>query len=192
MKRAAGLILMVSTLLGPAQAAPLGSLEAKSVWAWNVFLAVSWPIAVLTASPVIAVLCAVIIPTLKRRTQAWARENDRWRAFKRFLDDFSDFRELPPEALTLWESYLVFGILFGNAKKILKALPVILGERGGTVPAWYSAAGRAGFVSSADSIASMAGSIGHIAATVSQVSLSAAHYSSGAGGGFSGGGGGAG
>ena len=58
-----------------------------------------------------------------------------WRAFRRFLDDFPDFKEVPPEAYKLWEHYLVFGILFGNAKKIIKMLPVILADERAAAPA---------------------------------------------------------
>ncbi|MCK7482516.1 MAG: DUF2207 domain-containing protein [Candidatus Moduliflexus flocculans] len=70
-------------------------------------------------------------PALKRRTMAWARQNEAWKGLERFLDDFSDFQEIPAEAYKLWEHYLVFGILFGYAKKILKMLPVILQDEPG-------------------------------------------------------------
>jgi uncharacterized membrane protein len=172
------------------EAKPLGFLEPESLRARNRFLAASLPIAILTLSPVLLILALGLIPFLKRRTQAWARENELWKALKRFLDDFSEFRELPPEALKLWEHYLVFGILFGNAKKILKALPVILEDRRATVPAWYGGASQAAFLSSAGNITGMVSSIEHMATSVAQASTSAAHYSSGGGGGFSGGGGG--
>jgi len=38
------------------------------------------------------------------------------KVFKRF----SDFKEIPAEAYKLWDQYLVFGILFGQAKKLAK------------------------------------------------------------------------
>lgn len=168
---------------------PLGFIEPESLRARNIFLAVSLPLAILTLNPVLLILSGVLIPTMKRRTQAWARENELWKAFRHFLNDFSEFRELPPEALKLWEHYLVFGILFGNAKKILKALPVILQNERAAVPVWYAGRSQAAFFS-AGNLAGMISSIEHMATTVSQASMSAAHYSSGAGGGFSGGGGG--
>ncbi|MGA2533667.1 MAG: DUF2207 domain-containing protein [Candidatus Aminicenantales bacterium] len=172
-----------------AETKPLGFLEPESVRARNIFLVVSLPVAILTFNIVLLVFAGVLIPTMKRRTQAWARENELWKAFRHFLNDFSEFRELPPEALKLWEHYLVFGILFGNAKKILKALPVILQSERATVPVWYAGANRTAFFS-AGNLTGMINSIEHMATTVSQASTSAAHYSSGGGGGFSGGGGG--
>jgi len=170
------------------EARPLGFLEPESLKARNLFLAVSLPVGILTLSPVLLILSGVLIPTLKRRTMAWARENELWKAFRHFLDDFSAFNELPPEALKLWEHYLVFGVLFGNARKILKALPVILRDERAAVPVWYAGASQAAFFTSGN-LTGMIASIEHMATTVSQASLAAAHYSSGGGGGFSGGGG---
>jgi uncharacterized membrane protein len=168
---------------------PLKFLEPESVRARNIFLVVSLPIAILTLNLVLLVFGGALIPTLKRRTQPWARENELWKALRKFLDDFSEFRELPPEALKLWEHYLVFGVLFGNAKKILKALPLILQNERAAVPAWYAGTNQAAFFS-AGNLTGMISSIEHMATTISQASTSAAHYSSGGGGGFSGGGGG--
>ena len=118
----------------------------------------------------------------------WAAENEKWKGLERFLDDFSDFKEVPPEAYKLWEHYLVFGILFGNAKSIIKKLPVILGNPAAAPPVWYSNAAQSGFLMSGG-LDRMVSSIESAAATIQQASTSAAHYSSGGGGGFSGGGG---
>jgi uncharacterized membrane protein len=167
------------------EARPLGFLEPESLRARNVFLAVSLPLGILTLNLVLLILAAVLIPTMKRRAMNWARENELWRAFRHFLNDFSEFREVPPEALKLWEHYLVFGILFGTARKILKALPVILQDPRASVPFWYSGASPAAF-SNAGSLAGMISSIEHMATSVSQASMSAAHYSPGGGGGGAG------
>ncbi|MHB8094765.1 MAG: DUF2207 family protein [Candidatus Aminicenantales bacterium] len=166
-------------------------IEPESLRARNVFLAVSIPVAVLTVNPLLVVLAAVLIPKMKRRGRDWARENEHWKALRRFLDDFSDFEELPPEAYKLWEHYLVYGILFGNAKKILKRLPVILEDERASAPAWYYGFNRS-FLLASGGIGNMVSSIEHISASIAQASTSAAHYSAGGGGGFSGGGGGGG
>ena len=68
-------------------------IEPPSLRLRNLFAFVTVPIAVLTFNPILAVLAAVLIPTLKRRTMAWARENEQWKAFDRFLDDFSNFKD---------------------------------------------------------------------------------------------------
>jgi uncharacterized membrane protein len=42
-----------------------------------------------------------------RRTQKGALLHARWRAFRRYLDDFSRMEEAPPASLALWEQFLV-------------------------------------------------------------------------------------
>ncbi|MGB8953699.1 MAG: DUF2207 domain-containing protein [Candidatus Aminicenantales bacterium] len=166
-------------------------IEPESLRMRNIFMAVTIPLAALTVNPVLGVLGGILIPKIKRRAKPWAKENELWRALDRFLDDFSNFKEVPPEAYKLWEHYLVFGILFGNAKKIIKMLPVILGDERAVVPVWYYGFNRAAFMSSGR-LESMIASIHSMSTSILQASTSAAHYSSGGGGGFSGGGGGGG
>jgi uncharacterized membrane protein len=173
------------------EASELNFIEPSSLRLRNVFLAVTIPLGVLTLNPLLLVLAGVFIPKIKRRTRPWARENELWKALDRFLDDFSSFEELPAESYKLWEHYLVFGILFGNAKKILKMLPIILGDERAVTPGWYYGFDRSG-AASLGRIAGMVQSIESAATTIQQASTSAAHYSSGGGGGFSGGGGGGG
>jgi len=152
---------------------------------------VTLPLGIFTANLLLLMLAGIFIPRIKRRTLTWARENELWKGLDRFLDDFSSFEELPPEAYKLWERYLIFGILFGNAKKILKMLPVILKDERAAVPLWYSGFDRAASAGMGR-IAGMVSSIETMATSIQQASTSAAHYSSGGGGGFSGGGGGGG
>jgi len=163
----------------------LGFIEPESLRARNRFALVTVPLIIFTLNPLLAVLGASLIPTLKRRTLTWAREYEQWKAFRRFLGDFSNFKDIPPEAYKLWEYYLVFGILFGYAAKILKTLPVVLQSDQAAVPVWYANFGHPGFLSS--------GGLDHMISSINTMSASiqsAASYSSGSGGGFSGGGGG--
>jgi len=173
------------------EAKRLQFIEPESLRMRNIFMAVTIPVAVLTLNPVLGVLGGILIQRIRRRTRPWAHENEHWRALERFLDDFSNFKEVPPEAYKLWEHYLVFAIIFGNAKNIIKMLPAILKDSRAAAPIWYYGFDRAGFVSSGR-LASMISSINSMATTIQQASTSAAHYSSGSGGGFSGGGGGGG
>jgi uncharacterized membrane protein len=173
------------------EAGELHFIEPASLRTRNAFIAATIPLALLTLNPALAVLGFVFIPRIKRRALSWARENELWKALDRFLDDFSNFKEVPPEAYKLWEHYLVFGILFGNAKKIIKMLPLILKDSRAAVPAWYYGA-RGAALASAGRITGMVHSIEAMATSIQQASTSAAHYSSGGGGGFSGGGGGGG
>ncbi len=173
------------------EAGELGFIEPASLRIRNIFLAGTLPLGFLTLNPLLLLLAGLFIPKIKRRAKPWARENEFWRALDRFLDDFSDFKDLPPEAYKLWEHYLVFGILFGHAKKILRMLPVILKDERAAVPAWYYGFNRS-TMAALGGIDSMVRSIESAASSIERASTSAAHYSSGRGGGFSGGGGGGG
>jgi len=173
------------------EAAGFEFIEPASLRLRNVFLAVTLPLGILTLNPLLLLLAGLFIPKIKRRAKPWARENELWKALDRFLDDFSSFEELPAESYKLWEHYLVFGILFGNAKKILKMLPIILKDQRSAAPVWYYGFDRTG-AAAMGRIAGMVRSIESAATSIQQASTSAAHYSSGGGGGFSGGGGGGG
>ncbi|MDH3308928.1 MAG: DUF2207 domain-containing protein, partial [Acidimicrobiia bacterium] len=56
-----------------------------------------------------------------RRTRQGAVLNARWQAFRRYLEDFSRLAEAPALSLTLWESFLVYGIALGVAEDVLEA-----------------------------------------------------------------------
>jgi uncharacterized membrane protein len=166
-------------------------IEAASLRTETKFWAVTVPLAALTLNPLLAVLGIALIPDLKRRAKPWARENEMWKALQRFVEDFGNFKDLPPEAYKLWDRYLVFSILFGNAKKIMKRLPVILQDTRSVPALWYIGFGRDEFFRSGG-FEHMISSLGAMSSAIQSASTSAAHYSSGGGGGFSGGGGGGG
>jgi len=173
------------------EAKKLQFIEPASTRMRNIFLAVSLPLGILTVNPVLIVLAGILIPKIKRRAKHWAHENELWKALEHYLDDFARFKDLPPESYKLWEHFLVFGIIFGNAKNIIKMLPVILKDEKAAVPIWYYGFSRASFISSGR-LESMIKSIDSMSTSIQQASTSAAHYSSGGGGGFSSGGGGGG
>jgi uncharacterized membrane protein len=170
-----------------------GFIEPASQRASQLFLLISLPLAFITISPVLIVLVLLLSPTLRRRRPDWARENELWAALERFLKDFSDFKEIPAEAYKLWDQYLVFGLLFGQAKRLVKMIPQILADDRAVRPGWLG--GMMALSASSQNISSISAVINSIertATAINQASLSAAHYSSGGGGGFSGGGGGGG
>ncbi|HAR37027.1 MAG TPA: hypothetical protein DCR87_09075 [Acidobacteria bacterium] len=171
----------------------LGFIEPESRRLSQIFLIVSIIIASLTFSPVLFILTLILSPKLKRRRKDWARENELWKALDRFLDDFSEFQEIPAEAYKLWDKYLVFAILFGQARKLVKVLPRILGDERAASAAWIGGSyALSGLSHRVEAMTATISSIERAAASLSQASSQAAHYSSGGGGGFSGGGGGGG
>lgn len=171
----------------------LGFIEPESIRTSRTFMVVNNIIAILTLSPLLFVLTLILSPKLKRRRQDWARENELWRALDKFLSDFSEFKEIPAEAYKLWDKYLVFAILFGQARKLVKVIPRILDDERATPAVWIGGSSAlAGLSHRAEAMAASISSIEKAASSLSKASSEAAHYSSGSGGGFSGGGGGGG
>ena len=82
----------------------------------------------------------------RRRTQAGEEEAERWDAFRRYLSDFPRLQEAPPATLALWERYLVYGIAFGIAERVLQGaqlhMPEALHEASSIY--WISTAGDLG------------------------------------------------
>jgi uncharacterized membrane protein len=83
-------------------------------------------IPILAISVIICSLLFIIIPNSFKRRSAEAEEDyAKWKAFKRFLLDFSqmDKHEIP--SLVIWEHYLVYAAALGIAKEVLKQLKII-------------------------------------------------------------------
>jgi len=59
---------------------------------------------------------------LPNRTEKGALHYKRWMLLKKFLSDFSNLKNMPPDAIELWEKYLVYSIPLGVAKQVQKAM----------------------------------------------------------------------
>ncbi len=57
-----------------------------------------------------------------RRTEKGATEFNKWKAFKKFIKDFSNIEKETIPSLVMWEHYLVYAVSLGAAKEVLKAL----------------------------------------------------------------------
>lgn len=113
-------------------------------------------------------------------TQKGVNEKEQWKAFKKYMEDFSLLKDKEVPALVVWEKYLVFATAFGISEKVLKQLKVIYPEMtdmNSTMYNTYSYIYIMNSVNIGDCINS---------SVYSAISSSG----SGAGGGFSGGGGG--
>jgi uncharacterized membrane protein len=78
------------------------------------------------AAVVVGVLEAMGSPLMSRRSRRGRNQYERWRAFSRFLGDFSIMRERLPTELPLWERYMVYAIPLGQAERVLDQLPFYL------------------------------------------------------------------
>ena len=106
-------------------------------------------------------------------------EKEKWKAFKKYMEEFSLLKEKEVPSLVLWEKYLVFATAFGISEKVLKQLKVVYPEITDMNSAMYSYS----YIHMMNSV-----NIGNC--INSSVYSAISSSGSGAGGGFSGGGGG--
>ena len=59
---------------------------------------------------------------INRRSKKGNEDFVRWKAFKKFLEDFSSFEDYPVPSLIIWEHYLVYATSFGIADKVSEQL----------------------------------------------------------------------
>ena len=123
----------------------------------------------------------------RRRTRPGEEEAERWEAFRRYLTDFPRLQEAPPATLELWERYLVYGIAFGIAERVLQGAQLHMPEQlhDASTIYWISPGGDLGSGAASLSIGDLASGFGSALAPPNS-------GGSGGGGGFSGGGGGGG
>ena len=61
-------------------------------------------------------------------TQKGTDEREKWRAFKKYMEDFSLLKEKEIPALIVWEKYLVYATAFKISSKVLKQLKIVYPE----------------------------------------------------------------
>jgi uncharacterized membrane protein len=128
---------------------------------------------------------------VKRRSQEAAELHAQYAALERYLKDFGRLDEKPPDAIVLWEQFLVFAVVFGIADQVAKAMsvkiPEVVNDPAFHTPyiLWWGMPGDGGGLSAFNEIHQS------FSQAVS-VATSSSSSGSGGGGGFSGGGGGGG
>jgi len=75
--------------------------------------------ALLTLNPFLLLAGLYFNQNLKRVSARWKKEAFLWQAFKNYLDNFSEYSQLPLNFAKQIETYLAFGVLFNNADKII-------------------------------------------------------------------------
>ncbi len=152
-------------------------------------------------APVVVVLGILLSIPLARRTPEAALEHDKWKAFKRFMSDFSAMKDAGPSLLPLWEHYLVYAVALGVADKLINNLKLVAKEYSTPVPmaAWFhpvnAAAigpGVAGGLSSLDAMTASLSNLESLATAMTTSTSTGGGFSGGGGGGGGGGGSGAG
>lgn len=126
-----------------------------------------------------AVITGMMSAKVNVFTQKGVDEKEKWKAFKKYMEDFSLLKDKEVPALVLWEKYLVFATAFGISEKVLKQLKVIYPE----ITDVNSTINTYSYIHIMNSV-----NIGNC--INSSVYSAIGSSGSGAGGGFSGGGGG--
>ena len=151
----------------------------------------SWKYVLFIAFGACLVVDAAVLLIAGRNVRLWRRrspeaeqEAERWEAFRRYLTDFPRLQDAPPASIELWESYLVYGIAFGIAERVLQGAQLYMPEALHQASSiyWISPTGDLGSGPSALGISDLSSGFGSALAPPS----SGSH---GFGGGFSGGGG---
>ncbi len=177
-------------------------------------LIISWAMVWLYFAAAFAVVCASMLAALlisRSLTPAGQQQFDLWQAFRRFLKDFSNLEHAQIPQLILWEHYLVYAVVLGVAKEVIKQLPIVYPQlnepNSNFAPYWggmyhtsYGSDGLlhqtsfAGLNSFSEIVDSMQTTWSDAYSSLAASSISSISNSSGGGdgGGFSGGGGGGG
>ena len=131
---------------------------------------------------------------IKRRSKTGAEQYMMWRAFRKFLKDFSAIDKATMPSVVMWEYYLVYAVSLGVAQEVIKQLKLVLKEEDFNNPGltfMYGSYFGYGF-NHFDTINEVTQSITKVAESTYTQAISQISSASGGGGGFSGGGGGGG
>ncbi|MGH2373514.1 MAG: DUF2207 family protein, partial [bacterium] len=92
----------------------------------------------IVALPLAGLILSGLRGPLARRTTEGATQLAEWRAFRRFLSDFSALQDVPPPAIAVWEIYLPYAVSLGVADRVIRQFPAVYGDAAGThAPSWY-------------------------------------------------------
>lgn len=69
-----------------------------------------------------AIALSSYFATIQRRSKNGNEDYLRWKAFKKFLEEFSNIKDYPMPGITVWEHYMVYAVEFGIADLVEKQL----------------------------------------------------------------------
>lgn len=131
---------------------------------------------------------------VKRRTKTGVEHFSKWKAFRKYLTDFSMLKEAEIPAIVLWEHFLVYAISLGVAKEVIKQLNVVFRDddfkHSGLTYMYYGYLGHS--LGQMDSLDRITTNITRTTESTYTQAMSQMSSKGGSGGGFFGGGGGGG
>ena len=76
---------------------------------------------------IVGIICLLLPSGIGGRWTEYGKEYDeKWKNFKKYLNDFSLMKEYPPESVAVWNDYLVYATALGVADKVEKAMKMHL------------------------------------------------------------------
>lgn len=81
-----------------------------------------------TIALLVAISAIIYVSSITKRTKGANESFARWLGLKNFLNDFGNFKERELPHIELWEKYLVYATVFGNAKKLAKQMAIKFNE----------------------------------------------------------------
>ena len=82
------------------------------------------PLFAVIPSIICGILCQKLASKTRTLTQKGVNEQEKWKALKRYMENFSLLNEREVPELVLWEKYLVYATAFGIADKVLRQLKI--------------------------------------------------------------------
>lgn len=82
------------------------------------------PLFAIIPSVICGILCQKLVNKTRTLTQKGVNEQEKWKALKRYMENFSLLNEREVPELVLWEKYLVYATAFGIADKVLSQLKI--------------------------------------------------------------------
>ena len=73
---------------------------------------------------IVTIVYLIYLIAFNKRTRRGAEHYIKWKAFKKFLEDFGRFDEKELPEVVLWERYLVYASIFGIADKVGKTMKI--------------------------------------------------------------------
>jgi len=77
---------------------------------------------------IVSVVLIVVATKIKRRSNEAAELHAQYAALKRYMKDFGRMQEKPPDAVVLWEQFLVYAVVFGIADQVVKDMQMRIPE----------------------------------------------------------------
>ena len=134
---------------------------------------------------VMVAIAMACVPLWRSRIKPAQLEAIRWTAFRHYLNDFPRLEEAPPVSIVLWERYLVYGIAFGIADRVLQAAQLQMPQELQKQGSLYSIGPEGNLYAGTSALA-----VSDLSSGLGSALSPPSSSSSGGGGGFGGGGGG--